>query len=90
MGTVVKLKYGDAERSTRLVDGKLHLPTIKNVFQLGSVDVEGIAEPADATGFTFATYLSGSTLHISGDPMPAAVLSGTVHTTLTRFLMNFH
>lgn len=76
MAAVVKLKYGDTERSTRLVNNQLHIPTIKDMFGLGSVDVEGVAEPADDRGFTFATYLSGSTLHISGSPAQAAVLSG--------------
>lgn len=80
MAAVVKLKYGDTERSTRLVNNQLHIPTIKDMFGLSSVDVEGVAEPADDRGFTFATYLSGSTLHISGSPAQAAVLSGTVHT----------
>ena len=77
MAAVVKLKYGDTERSTRLVNDQLHIPTIKDMFGLSSVDVDGVAEPADDRGFTFATYLSGSTLHISGSPAQAAVLSGT-------------
>lgn len=79
MATVVRLKYGDNERSTRLVNDQLHIPTVKDMFGLSSVDVEGVAEPADDRGFTFATYLSGSTLHISGSPAQAAVMSGTVH-----------
>ena len=58
MAAVVKLKYGEIERSTRLVNNQLHIPTIKDMFGLGSVDVEGVAEPADDRGFTFATYLS--------------------------------
>lgn len=84
MTAVVKLKYGDAERSTRLVNDQLHIPTIKDMFGLSSVDVDGVAEPADDRGFTFATYLSGSTLHISGSPAQAAVLSGTVHTAFHK------
>lgn len=78
MAAVVKLKYGNAERSTRLVNNQLHIPTIKDMFGLSSVDVDGVAEPADDRGFTFATYLSGSTLHISGSPAQAAVMSGIV------------
>ncbi|KAL3140466.1 hypothetical protein ABBQ38_004725 [Trebouxia sp. C0009 RCD-2024] len=77
MAAVVKLKYGDNERSIRLVNDQLHIPTIKDMFGLSSVDVDGVAEPADDRGFTFATYLSGSTLHISGSPAQAAVLSGS-------------
>lgn len=53
----------------------LHVPTIKDMFGLRSVDVDGMAEPADYTGFTFGTYLSGSTLHISGALAPHQVLS---------------
>ena len=66
MNGVVKLKYGDRERLTRLINNQLHIPTIKDMFGLSSVDVESIAEPADDRGFTFTTYLSGSTLQISG------------------------
>ena len=87
MAAVVKLKYGDTERSTRLVNNQLHIPTIKDMFGLSSVDVEGVVEPADDRGFTFATYLSGSTLHISGSPAQPAVLSGTIHTAFRDHIM---
>ena len=67
MAALVKLKYGDKERSTRLINNRLHIPTIKDMFGLSSVDVDGVAEPANDKGFTFTTYLAGSTLQISGD-----------------------
>ena len=35
---------------------------------LSNVDVDGVATPADDRGVTFATYLPGSTLQISGIP----------------------
>ncbi len=76
MASVVRLKYGDIERSTRLVNNQLHIPTIKDMFALSSVDIDGVAEPADDRGFTFATYMSGSILDISGTPAQAAVMSG--------------
>lgn len=76
MASVVRLKYGDAERSTRLVNNQLHIPTIKDMFGLSSVDIDGVAEPADDRGFTFASYMSGSVLEITGTPAQAAVLSG--------------
>lgn len=76
MASVVRLKYGDIERSTRLVNNQLHIPTIKDMFALSSVDIDGVAEPADDRGFTFATYMSGSILDISGTPALAAVMSG--------------
>ena len=82
MATVVKLKYGDAERFTRLVNGQLHIPTIKDMFGLSRVDVDSITEPVDHRGFTFATYLSEKTLHISGTLVPAAASSGRVRTNL--------
>lgn len=88
MAAVVKLKYGDTERSTRLVNNQLHIPTIKDMFGLSSVDVEGVAEPADDRGFTFATYLSGSTLHISGSPAQVAVLSGAIPTAFQEHSMS--
>jgi len=46
------------------------------MFALSSVDIDGVAEPADDRGFTFATYMSGSILDISGTPAQAAVMSG--------------
>lgn len=73
INAVVKLKCWDSECNLQLVSGRLHIPTIKNMFGLSSVDVDGVATPADDRGFTFATYLPGSTLQISG--MPAAGLS---------------
>jgi mannose-6-phosphate isomerase class I len=76
MASVVRLKYGDIERSTRLVNNQLHIPTIKDMFALSSIDIDGVAEPADDRGFTFATYMSGSILDISGTPAQAAVMSG--------------
>ena len=76
MASVVRLRYGDNERSTRLVNNQLHIPTIKDMFALSSIDIDGVAEPADDRGFTFATYLSGSMLEISGAPALAAVMSG--------------
>lgn len=76
MASVVRLRYGDNERSTRLVNNQLHIPTIKDMFALSSIDIDGVAEPADDRGFTFATYLSGSVLEISGAPALAAVMSG--------------
>ena len=72
MASVVRLKYGEAERSTRLVNNQLH----KDMFGLSSVDIDGVAEPADDRGFTFASYMSGSVLEITGTPAQAAVLSG--------------
>ena len=78
MASVVRLKYGDTERSTRLVNNQLHIPTVKDMFGLSSVDIDGVAEPADDRGFTFASYMSGSILEISGTPAQAAVLSGLV------------
>lgn len=66
MAALVKLKYGDQEDSTRLINNQLHIPTIQTMFGLSNVHVEGVAEPADDRGFTFATYLAGSTLQISG------------------------
>ena len=68
MAAVVKLQFGDMHRFTRLVNDQLHIPTVKELFDLNSIDVDGVVEPADARGFTFATYVPGSTLIISGTP----------------------
>ena len=68
MASVVKLQFGEMHRFTRLVNDQLHIPTVKELFDLSSIDVDGVVEPADARGFTFATYVPGSTLIISGSP----------------------
>ena len=68
MLTLVTLKYKAEEHSTRLVNQKLHIPTVKDTFGLSSVDVAGVAEATDNQGFTFATYEPGVTLQISGRP----------------------
>ena len=86
MASVVRLKYGDAERSTRLVNNQLHIPTIKDMFGLSSVDIDGVAEPADDRGFTFASYMSGSVLEITGTPAQAAVLSGKLKSVTVKHL----
>lgn len=68
MPALVVLKYGDAQRSTRLVNNKLHIPTVEKAFGLSNVDVDGVIEPTDEGGFTFAMYQPGTTLQISGPP----------------------
>ena len=75
MAGVVKLQFGEMHRFTRLVNDQLHIPTVKDLFDLSSIDVDGVAEPADARGFTFATYPTGSTLTISGTPAQGALLA---------------
>lgn len=85
--TVVKLKCGDSEVPTRLVDHKLHIPTVKDLFGLSSVLVDGVAEPADDRGLPFTTYLSGNILQISGTPtagwfIPLDVLCYSADTVL--------
>ena len=68
MSALVMLEYEDVQHSARLVNDKLHIPTVKRWFGLSSVMVDDIAEPTDNGGFTFATYLPGNTLRISGRP----------------------
>ena len=40
--------------------------------------MDGVAEPADDRGFTFVTYLAGSTLHIIGTPAQAAGVANSL------------
>ena len=74
------------QRSTRLVNDKLHVPTVEKAFGLSSVDVDGIAEPTDDGGFTFATYQPGATLQISGLFTALDVLCCIVDTVLYAIL----
>lgn len=66
MNAVVKLKYGDEERPMWLVNNKLHIPSVKDMFGLSRVGVGGAYLPTDGSGLSFATYQSGDTLQISG------------------------
>lgn len=44
----------------------LHIPSIKDMFGLSSVYMEGVYLPKDDRGFTYATYQPGDILQISG------------------------
>lgn len=74
---LVILKYKAKEQSTRLVNKKLHIPTVKDTFGLSSVNVAGVAEATDNQGLTYTTYQPGATLQISG--RPAAGLFSSLH-----------
>lgn len=54
----MKLKYGASEGALQLENSRVHLSTIKAMFGLSNVGVDGAATPADDRGFTFVTYLS--------------------------------
>lgn len=82
MAPVVKLQFGDVHRFTRLVNDRLHIPTVRQLFDLNSIDVDGIVEPADDRGFTFTSYPVGSTLNISGTPSQGGSCAITTVTAL--------
>ena len=47
VAAVAKLKYGGSERALQLENRRVHLSTIKAMFGLSSVGVDGVAIPAD-------------------------------------------
>lgn len=74
-GRCVTLKHGDREVPAELVAYKLHVPSVKDFFGLGSLLVDGRLVATDEKGFTFKTYLSGATMQITGTPIAGLLTS---------------
>eukprot|EP00198_Chlamydomonas_reinhardtii_P006765 XP_001696101.1 predicted protein [Chlamydomonas reinhardtii] len=62
----------------QLIDGKLHLPTIRDYFKLANVALDGVVYPTDPDGFTFNTFEPNTTSRVTGDPL----LSGARQTRI--------
>ena len=75
MESTVTLQFGNLTERIPLVDGRVHIPTIKDTFELRVARINGILASADSPGFTHAKFNSGDTLDISGTP---AAIPGTL------------
>ena len=54
----------------QLIDGRLHLPTIRDYFKLITVRLNDVVYPTDNEGFTFGTFTPTGTIRVTGDAMP--------------------
>ena len=59
MASTVTLKYGELTETILLCEGRLHLPTIKDVFTLCVPKIDGVLAPVDIQGFTHAIFKPG-------------------------------
>ncbi|KAG2498246.1 hypothetical protein HYH03_003996 [Edaphochlamys debaryana] len=55
----------------QLIEGKLHMPTIRDYFRLGNVALDGVVYPTDPDGFTFSTFTPNTAAKVTGDALPA-------------------
>ena len=83
MESTVNLQFGALAERIPLVDGRVHIPTIKHAFELRVAKISGILASADSQGFTHATFHSGDTLNISGTP---AAIPGTLQSCAAQQL----
>ena len=75
MESTVTLQFGALTKRIPLFDGKVHIPTIKETFELRVAELNGVLAPADSQGFTYARFKAGDTLSVSGTP---AAIPGTL------------
>ncbi|GIL62405.1 hypothetical protein Vafri_16629 [Volvox africanus] len=54
----------------QLIEGKLHMPTIRDYFRLANVALDGVVYPTDPDGFTFSTFAPSTQARVTGDPLP--------------------
>ena len=78
MASTVTLQFGALTEIIPLFDGRVHIPTIKDTFELRVAKINGVLEPANNQGFTHAKFDSGDTLDISGTPAEVSAISGTL------------
>jgi hypothetical protein len=64
---MVLLRCGDKEEHFDLVDGKVHLPTVEQYFELKKIKLNGRVYPA-SDGLTFATFDDASFIDVTGEP----------------------
>jgi hypothetical protein len=66
---VLRLSKDGREQRFNLIDGRLHIPTVKEALGLRSLLLENCHPPMDtATGLTLAQYPSGAVILAGGEP----------------------
>ncbi len=83
MASTVTLQFGGVTEIIPLFDGRVHIPTIKDTFELRVAKINGVLASADSHGFTNAKFSSGDTLNISGTP---AAIPGTLQSCAAQYL----
>lgn len=78
MASIVTLQFEGLTETIPLFDGRLHMPTIKDIFELRVAKLDGVLAPADSQGFTYASFNPGDTLTISGIPAKVSAISGSL------------
>ena len=78
MASTVTLQFGGLTEIIPLFDGRVHIPTIKDTFELRVAKINGVLAPADSQGFTHAKFKPGDTLGISGTPAEISAIPGTL------------
>lgn len=78
MASTVTLHFRGLTEIIPLFDGRVHIPTIKDTFQLRVAKINGVLAPADSQGFTHAKFKPGDTLDISGTPAEICAIPGTL------------
>ena len=77
------LQFGGLTEIIPLFDGRVHIPTIKDMFELRMAKTNGVLPSADSHGFTHAKFSCGDTLNISGTP---AAIPGTLQSCAAQYL----
>ena len=75
---MVTLKFGDQTEKIPLIEGSIHIPTVKDAFALRFARIDGALAPVDSQGFTYAKFNPGDILNISGPPAEIAATQGTL------------
>ncbi len=78
MASTVTLQFGGLTEIIPLVDGRVHIPTIKDTFELRVAKINAVLASADSQGFSHAKFNSGDTLNISGTPAEVSAIPGTL------------
>jgi hypothetical protein len=60
----------------QLIDGRLHLPTIRDYFKLSTVRLNDVVYSTDSEGFTFGTFPPTGTIRVTGEAMPSESRAG--------------
>ena len=60
MASMVTLKFGDQTERIPLIEGSIHIPTVKDAFALRFARIDGALAPVDRQGFTYAKLTLGT------------------------------
>ena len=76
MASFVTLKFGNRTEETNLIEGRVHIPTVKDTFALCVVNINCELIPFNHKGFTHVKFNPGDILIISGTPAEVSATPG--------------